>query len=222
VKNPGKKLSSFFSFLLEVIIYAAFVTIYYFLAIHYLGDRIKRVFHTDKTEYALLAVGLIAAQGVLLERVTTILLWLVECLKNIIPVLYRMTRPYESITRPEDAPDLLIYRFAGPLYYFNAAYFASRVQEMIDSSEKPVKVFLLNAAAIVDMDMNGVEVLEQVYHDLKVQGIVLALCEVKGDFRKVLQSTRLRQRAGFKIYRSVAEAKQELTKKSPKKTETDK
>ena len=47
---------------------------------------------------------------------------------------------------------LLVYRFAGPLYYFNAAYFANRVQELIDSVPGPVKVFLINAEAIVDMD----------------------------------------------------------------------
>ncbi|MCL4500452.1 MAG: STAS domain-containing protein [Deltaproteobacteria bacterium] len=220
MKDLKRKLASLFSFLLELIVYSGFVAAYFLIVIHFLGGWIKHIYLGNKTHYALVAVGLIAAQGVLLERLTAILLWLVECLKNIIPVLYRMTRPYESIARPEDAPDLLVYRFAGPLYYFNAAYFASRVQEMIDSSDEPVKVFLLNAEAIVDMDMNGVEVLEQVYYDLKVQGIVLALCEAKGDFRKVLQSSRLRQRAGFKIYRSVAEAEQELIKKSPKKTET--
>jgi MFS superfamily sulfate permease-like transporter len=217
VTSLSRKLASLFSFLMELVVYAGFVGAYFFLVLHYLGGWIQHTYRTDKTQYALVAVGLIAAQGVVLERLTTILLWLIRCLQNIIPVFYRMTRPYESSSRPEDAPGFLVYRFAGPLYYFNAPYFARRVQEMIDSSPEPVKVFLLNAEAIVDMDMNGVEILEQVYLNLRIRGIILALCEVKGDFRKVLKSTRLPSKGGFKIYASVAEAVRELIRKSPQK-----
>ncbi len=221
MKSLARKFAPLFSFLLELVVYASFVGAYFFLVLYYLGDWINHIFKTDKTHYALLAVGLIAAQGVLLERLTTILLWLVRCLQNIIPILYRMTRPYETSSRPEDATGLLVYRFAGPLYYFNAAYFARRVQEMINSSPKPVKVFLLNAEAIVDMDMNGLEVLEEVYHNLRIQGIVLALCEVKGDFLKVLRSTRLPHKGGFKLYPNVASAVKELTEASPKKAKKE-
>ena len=61
-------------------------------------------------------------------------------------------------------PGLLVYRFAGPLYFFNAAYFANRVQEVIDSSDPPVTFFLINAEAIVDMDWNAAEVLGELHN----------------------------------------------------------
>ena len=76
--------------------------------------------------------------------------------------------------------------------------------------------FLINAEAIVDMDMNAADVLEELQFSLKNQGITLGICEVKGNFRKVLMSTRLPSRVGFVIYPSVAEAVRELTKKSTK------
>ena len=75
----------------------------------------------------------------------------------------------------------MVYRFAGPLFFLNAAYFANRVQEVIHSSPDPVKIFLINAEAIVDMDVNAAEVLDDLQINLKNQGIVLAMCEVKGN-----------------------------------------
>ena len=119
-------------------------------------------------------------------------------------------------------PGLLLYRFAAPLFFFNAAYFANRVQEVIDSSPEPVEVFLINAEAIVDMDVNAAEVLEELQVNLKNQGIMLAVCEVKGHFRKVLMTTHLPGRVDFVIYPSVAEAVRELTKESSKKKESPK
>ncbi len=218
MRSLSRRLASLFSFLLELVIYAGFVGAYFFLVLHYLGGWIQHIYRTDKTHYALLAVGLIAAQGVVLERLTTILLWVIRLLQAIIPLLRRLTRPFETSSRPANVPGLLVYRFAGPLYYFNAPYFARRVQDMIDSSPKPVTFFLVNAEAIADMDMNGVEVLEEVHHNLRRQGIVLGLCEVKGDFLKVLRSTPLPHKGGFKIYTSVAEVVRKLANEPPKQS----
>ena len=86
---------------------------------------------------------------------------------------------------------------------------------MIDSSPEPVKIFLINAEAIVDMDFNAAEVLEELQVSLKNQGIILAVCEVKGHFRKVLMTTHLPGRVDFVIYPSVAEAVRELSQGRP-------
>jgi len=126
-------------------------------------------------------------------------------------VLHRLARPQETITRTPELPGLLIYRFAGPLYFFNAAYFAHRVQKLIDSAAEPVTTFLINAEAIVDMDVNAVETLQELQFILKRQGIATGICEVKGHFKEVLRSTHLPNRVHFTIYPSVAEAIEELT-----------
>ena len=138
----------------------------------------------------------------------------------IILVLHHLARPHETVIRIPKVPGLVVYRFAGPLFFFNAAYFANRVQELIDSSPEPVKVFLINAEAIVDMDVNAAEVLEELQVSLKNQGLTLGVCEVKGHFRRVLMTTHLPGRVDFVIYPSVAEAVRELTKESPKEAQT--
>ncbi len=216
MRNLSKKIVSLFSFLVELVVYAGFVTAYFFLVLHFLGDWIKHIFDHDKTLYAFLAVGLISVQGVVLERLTTALLWVIWVAQAVIRALVRLARPHETITRPREAPGLLVYRFAGPLFLLNAAFFAERVHEVVDAARPPVRFFLVNAEAIVDIDINAVEVLEQLYLSLKRQGIVLGLCEVKGNFRETLLSTDLTRQPGFKLYPNVITAVRELSQEQHK------
>jgi high affinity sulfate transporter 1 len=142
---------------------------------------------------------------------------LVAVVFAIILVLHRLARPHETITRPPVVPGLMIYRFGGPLYFFNAAHFANRVQELIDSARPQVTFFLVNAEAIADMDVNAVEMLDALHNDLKSRGIILGICNAKGHFRKVLQGSRLHTRAGFDLYNSVADVMDELKKERSEK-----
>jgi SulP family sulfate permease len=141
---------------------------------------------------------------------------LVAVVFAIILVLHRLARPHEIVTRPPIVPGLLIYRFAGPLFFFNAAYFANRVRELINSARPQVTFLLINAEAIVDMDINAVEMLEELYHDLRSRGITLGICEAKGHFRKVLSSTDFNSRDGFILYCTMAEAMGKLRQEAPR------
>jgi len=66
------------SFLLELGVYTALVTVYFFLVLHFLGQWLKHLFDTNKLVYAIVALLLIIGQGVVLEMVTTKLLKLVR------------------------------------------------------------------------------------------------------------------------------------------------
>lgn len=206
----SKRIASLGSFGIELFVYAGLVTAYLLLVLHFLGDWIKEVFDYSKIIYALLALTLILAQGALLEMLTRVLLLVIERTKATVPVVRRLVRPHETVTRPTRVPGLLVYRFAGPLLFFNTAHFAHRVQELVDNADPPVIFLLINAEAIIDMDTTGVEVLEELYDTLESKNIALGLCEVKGHFQEVLMGTRLPRRAGFKMYPSVAATVQEL------------
>lgn len=69
-----KRLEHAGSFLLGLIVYAILVSAYYFLVLNFLGSWIRLVFVNHKLLYAGLALGLISAQGLLLEMVTSKLL----------------------------------------------------------------------------------------------------------------------------------------------------
>ena len=65
------------SFLVELAVYAALVTVYFFLVLHLLGGWLYGLFEHDRRLYAWLALLLIIGQGLLLETLTRALLaWL--------------------------------------------------------------------------------------------------------------------------------------------------
>ena len=76
--SRSKISASFGSFLLELVVFAAFVFVYFFLVLHFLGDWLKHVFDQNKTFYAFVALALIIVQGVGLEMLTTGLLRIIR------------------------------------------------------------------------------------------------------------------------------------------------
>ena len=70
-KRVGRALGWF---LLELVVYAALVAGYYFLVLKFVGNRLFTLFQQDRQTYAGVALGLIIAQGVLLEMLTRALL----------------------------------------------------------------------------------------------------------------------------------------------------
>lgn len=69
---------TFRAFLLELVVYAALVTAYFFLVLHYLGDWLLNLEKAHRYTYAGTAILLIIGQAVVLESVTTFLLRLIH------------------------------------------------------------------------------------------------------------------------------------------------
>lgn len=107
-----------------------------------------------------------------------------------IDLLRRASRPGTWILReapdgshfvPEEAghaPDtsgIIIYRFGAPLYFANATLFEEEVEKLITQAATPVKWFVLDAEAMVDIDTTGEEVLHQVLTSLAKHGVTVAL-----------------------------------------------
>ena len=67
------KIVSLGAYLAELALYAIFVFGYFFLVLHFLGDRVKQVFDENKNYYAILTLALIVVQGVFLEMLTSAL-----------------------------------------------------------------------------------------------------------------------------------------------------
>ena len=59
---------------IELIVYAILVVTYSFVVLRLLNALLTRLFHTNLVTYAFIALGLIVAQGVLLDIVTSFLL----------------------------------------------------------------------------------------------------------------------------------------------------
>jgi hypothetical protein len=61
-------------FLLEMALYAIFVTCYFLLVLLFLGDKLLHLFQTNKVTYAFVALALMVGQGALMDVVTSTLL----------------------------------------------------------------------------------------------------------------------------------------------------
>jgi hypothetical protein len=66
------------AFLIELVVYAALVTVYFFLVLHFLGDLLLQLFREERKVYAFTALVLIIAQGFVLEILTRTILGLVR------------------------------------------------------------------------------------------------------------------------------------------------
>jgi hypothetical protein len=60
-----------YSFLIELAVYGVLVAVYFFLVLHFLGDWLSDLDKKSVRLYALVAIGLIIGQSVVLEWVTT-------------------------------------------------------------------------------------------------------------------------------------------------------
>ena len=60
--------------LIEIPIYAGIVVAYYYLVLSLLGPWVTHLYETDRRLYAAACLGMILAQGILLDLTTTLLL----------------------------------------------------------------------------------------------------------------------------------------------------
>jgi high affinity sulfate transporter 1 len=82
--------------------------------------------------------------------------------------------PEEAGSAP-DTPGLIVYRFGAPLYFANASLFAGEVEKLVTQAATPVKWFVLDAEAIVDIDTTGEDTLRQVLTWLANRGVAVAI-----------------------------------------------
>jgi hypothetical protein len=62
------------NFAIEVLVYAVLVIAYFLLVLRILGDPLKALFSSNLSLYAIVALGLMVAQGVVLEFITSFLI----------------------------------------------------------------------------------------------------------------------------------------------------
>ena len=120
---------------------------------------------------------------------------LVAIALSVLDLLRRVARPHDAVLgivpgmagmhdvedypSAEVIPGLLVYRYDSPLFFANAEDFRERALRSVDEASEPVRWFLLNAEANVDLDVTGADALEQLRAELERRGIVFAMARVK-------------------------------------------
>jgi len=116
---------------------------------------------------------------------------------SVIDLLRRLAAPHDSIlgyvpglAGMHDVDDypaalqvegIVVYRYDSPLFFANADNFLRRALTAVDDATEPVRWFLLNAEANVEVDLTAVDALDSLRRTLNDRGIVFAMARVKQD-----------------------------------------
>ena len=96
-------------------------------------------------------------------------------------------------------PGLVVYRYDAPLCFANAEDFRRRALAAADQGTEPVRWFVLNVEANVEVDFTALEALDSVREEITGQGAVFALARVKQDLLARLQVFGLADKIGTEL-----------------------
>jgi len=127
--------------------------------------------------------------------------------------------PKETDHAP-DTSGLVIYRFGAPLYFANAALFLEEVDKLVTQADAPVKWFVLDSEAILDIDTTGAATLRQVLSLLSKHGVTFAMSRPSPRLSQVLKHYHLMALIGenrfYSTNRRAVAAYQQQGKGSPR------
>jgi MFS superfamily sulfate permease-like transporter len=126
----------------------------------------------------------------------------VAFLLSLVDVIRRASSPETSVL--EEAPDgshfvpagtgqsvalsgLVVYRFGAPLYFANSTLFLDEVERLMSRKDAPVRWFVLDAEAMVDVDTTGAGVLRQAIDMSRRHNVTFAVSRASRSFRSWME-----------------------------------
>ena len=96
----------------------------------------------------------------------------------------------------EQVEGMVVYRYDAPLFFADAEHFRRRALAAVDDGPEPVHWFLLDAEAVVEIDLTAADTLEEVRSSLEARGLVFAMARVKHELLDSLRAARFAARLG--------------------------
>ena len=136
---------------------------------------------------------------------------------SLLEILIRLARPHEGVLGrvpglagmhdvddypdAETLPGLVVYRYDAPLFFANVGDMRRRALLAVDQEnaafpEHPVRWFILNVEANVEVDITAADGLRDLHDQLAARGVRLALARVKTDLRIPLERAGLTELIG--------------------------
>ena len=178
----------------------------------------RRLWHFRHREFYL---ALFAFAGVLLFDILYGVLAAVAI--SVVELLTRVARPHAAVLGQthdvpgwhdiEDhadsfqIPGLVVFRYDSPLFFANAEHFVKQCTAAIDEADPPVRWFLLNMEGNTEVDITGIDALEEMRSECEHRGILLALVRVKQELVDDLGRHGVAERIGYdRIYATLPTA----------------
>jgi high affinity sulfate transporter 1 len=131
---------------------------------------------------------------------------------SVAELLVRVARPHDAVEglvpgvagmhdiddypQARTIPGLLVYRYDSPLFFANAEDFRRRALAAVDEQTRPVRWFVLNTEANVEVDITALDAVDELRRELAGRGIVFALARVKQDLLDDLEAYGLTDSVG--------------------------
>jgi len=131
---------------------------------------------------------------------------------SVLDLLHRVARPHDAVEglvpglagmhdvedfpTAQEVPGLLVYRYDSPIFFANAENFRTRALAAVEEASGPVRWFLLNVEANIEIDVTGYDALEALRAELDARGVVFALARLKQDLRDQLARTPFLEAVG--------------------------
>ena len=131
---------------------------------------------------------------------------------SVVELLTRVARPHAAVLGQDpdvpgwhdvdDYPDaaqlpgLLVFRYDSPLFFANAEHFDRQCRAALDDAEPPARWFLLNMEGNTEVDITGLDALEDFRQHCEHVGAELALVRVKHEVIEMLDKHGIGARIG--------------------------
>lgn len=184
---------------------------------------LRRLFEVRQTDFAL---GIITFAGVLIVGVLEGIavgaaVSLLEVMRRAVfpntAVLGRVQGTYRDVDAFDEAsaePGLLVYRFDAPLFFANAAVFREDIRQLVRNAEEPVKLVVVNAEGMTDMDVTGAEAVSRLLDDLHRDDVRLAMARVRTSVRATMRRLGVEEKIGVDgFYLRVTDATASLSRR---------
>jgi high affinity sulfate transporter 1 len=139
--------------------------------------------------------GVIVAVGLSVAELLTRVARPHDAVEGLVPGVAGM-HDVDDYPEARTIPGLLVYRYDSPLFFANAENFRRRALAAVDEQPDPVRWFVLNAEANVEVDITALDAVDELRHTLARRGIEFALARVKQDLLDDLEAYGLADSVG--------------------------
>lgn len=172
--------------------------------------EMRSLWKTHKTDFSMMAITFLTTiffgieKGVMVGVGLSLAIFIYRSSRPHMVMLGRLpnTAVYRNIERFEDAKcpeDVLIVRIDNQLFYANVLFFQETIQEYSQVRPK-LRLVVLDASGIHNIDSTGIRVLIQLYHYFKKREITFVISGAIGPVRDIISSSELLALMGQKSF----------------------
>jgi sulfate permease, SulP family len=81
----------------------------------------------------------------------------------------------------ERQPGVIVFTPAAPIYFTNAGYICERLRYLIAAAPEPVRLVVIEATGVIDIDYTGSQVLQETIAQLRAAGLDVAISRLEAE-----------------------------------------